>query len=166
MSLQMGKVLSKDGRVFVYDSLSNTDPNEDIDSSQFSDRDHSHDCLLHQYVRKGNCESLKMFFNSNEVNVNVRNSRGMTPLHLAVHLESIEIIKYLVSVGADVNAKNDEGVTPLHLAVRTGNIEILTFLLSNGANVHVENNEKLTPLDLAILKNNIEILDKFENVNA
>jgi len=33
---------------------------------------------------------------------------------------SKEIIKPLISAGADINAKNAEGVTPLKFATRTG----------------------------------------------
>lgn len=53
--------------------------------------------------------------------INVANSEGETPLHLAAQNESCfseELIEFLLEHGADVNAVNANGDTPLHLAAQ------------------------------------------------
>ena len=50
-------------------------------------------------------------------NVNERKADdGSTPLHIAVFVCNIEIVKALVAAKADVNAKNNKGETPWYLA--------------------------------------------------
>jgi len=49
-------------------------------------------------------------------NVNMRKADdGSTPLHVAVFVCNIEIVKALIAAKADVNAKNNKGETPLFL---------------------------------------------------
>jgi len=50
-------------------------------------------------------------------NVNApKHDDGSTPLHTAVFICNIEIVKALIAAKADVNAKNKEGETPIHTA--------------------------------------------------
>jgi len=62
-----------------------------------------------------------------------------TPLQTAVKMGSIDIVKFLVSKGADVNVSTDDSwsVTPLGLAAEMGNDEIAKFLVSKGATERV-----------------------------
>jgi len=80
----------------------------------------------------------------------------LTPLFLAVSQRDIEIIKFLVSQGANVNMKGSNGWSPLHSAVSRflyakshQNIEIVKFLVSKGADVNAKNQFDSTPLDMA-----------------
>ncbi|MEL7409630.1 MAG: ankyrin repeat domain-containing protein [Cyanobacteria bacterium J06558_2] len=45
-----------------------------------------------------------------EANVNERNSKGQTPLHLVEHKS---IAKVLIESGAEINIKDNEGKTPI-----------------------------------------------------
>ena len=79
-----------------------------------------------------------------------------TPLHQAVEGGNLEIVKFLLSKGAQIDAINSifEGDTPLHQAVISGNTEMTILLLENGANPHQKNNSLgVTPLTLAQKKN-------------
>ena len=58
-----------------------------------------------------------------------------TPLHAAVQVQNIEVIKYLISSGADVNAINANSHTPLHIAAEIGNFEIIKILLKRKINL-------------------------------
>ncbi len=51
-------------------------------------------------------------------NVNIKDGKGRTPLHIAAVMAYMEGIQALIKNGADVNAVDDEGNTPLMLAQR------------------------------------------------
>jgi len=83
-------------------------------------------------------------------NVNIKNSRGQTPLHLAVETGLPSAVEKLLLRGADVNARDNEGNTPLHYAARACRIEEAELLLLHGAEVDARNNEGLTPAMVAL----------------
>ena len=56
----------------------------------------------------------------------------MTLLHRAADVAQVEIIKYLMEIGADAAAKTFRGGdTPLHLAAQHGHVELCDFLLTH-----------------------------------
>ena len=63
-------------------------------------------------------------------NVNVLNSDGMTPLHLATKLDNLAVVKLLVNKEANVNAINNDGKTPWDLATGEQYMEICACLKS------------------------------------
>jgi len=52
----------------------------------------------------------------------------------------LEIVQYLVNVGVNVNANDDY---PLQSAASNGHLEIVKFLVSQGANIHADYDEAL-----------------------
>ncbi len=73
-------------------------------------------------------------------NIQSRDSRGRTPLHVAVEASAIpDIITYLMSARADVNARDRNGDTPLHVAVRGNDRATGELLLARGADVFTPN---------------------------
>ncbi len=82
-----------------------------------------------------------------------RDAWSRTALHYAaignVNLDGkLEIVKFLVSKGADVNARDRNGCTPLHKTGR--NLETIKFLVSNGGDVNLQNANGETPLHCAV----------------
>ncbi|CAL1689721.1 unnamed protein product [Lasius platythorax] len=100
--------------------------------------------------------------------------KGYTPLHLAVENGSEEIIKLLLSKGANVDAKGENGITSLHIAAERGCLQIVEHLLKHGAHVNSTytstSREGYTPLHLAVEKGSEEIiklvLNRGANVDA
>jgi len=82
--------------------------------------------------------------------VNARAKDGSTALYHAVAPDNIELVKLLVSKGADVNAKNKnkDGEIPLEKAI-VKDQNILIFLVSKGADVNAKDNYGFTPLHIA-----------------
>ena len=80
---------------------------------------------------------------------------GNTPLHNAVinSNSGLEMVRYLVSKGAEINVHAKGGNTPLHNAAISpwADVEILRFLISNGASVTAKNDVGKTPLDFAAM---------------
>jgi ankyrin repeat protein len=89
--------------------------------------------LPHDAARKGDTMALKEILDKNPKLVNVRDQFGNIALHGAVEKGHIQVIKYLISKGADVNAKDGEGRTPLYYAEITANTEIDELLRKYGA---------------------------------
>ena len=57
---------------------------------------------------------------------------------LALHNASIEVTKYLISVGAEINRIGYEECTPLMYEVYMNNIENVEFLIKNGADINYQ----------------------------
>lgn len=49
--------------------------------------------------------------------VNLKNNRNQTPLHLAVIQGHVGMVQLLVSEGSDVNAEDEDGDTAMHIAL-------------------------------------------------
>jgi|GEM_PF-3019995 len=64
--------------------------------------------------------------------INVADSRGMTPLHWACQHAWIEIVKVLLAHGAHINAIDNDGYTPL-FKTQLQNIHLIKLLLEKGA---------------------------------
>ncbi|XP_043472530.1 ankyrin-1-like [Leptopilina heterotoma] len=88
-----------------------------------------------------------------------------TPLHFAVHIAKVEIIKILLEKGAIVNATNKELNTPLHIAVSERNNlseSAIQLLLENGADIKICNKVGNTPYHEAFNDSIKRILSQHE----
>ncbi|XP_015927905.1 serine/threonine-protein phosphatase 6 regulatory ankyrin repeat subunit A isoform X2 [Parasteatoda tepidariorum] len=65
--------------------------------------------------------------------VNVRNSLGDTPLHIAVSMNNETLVRKLLNAGSLVNVTNNFGLTPLFYACKKGLQKIASLLLDCGA---------------------------------
>lgn len=81
-----------------------------------------------------------------------------TWLHVAAAQGRLEIVKILVSLGADVNAKGGVlGGSPLNEAAAEGHLEIVKYLLSCGAKMDVSEPER-NPLFSAIYGGHMDVV--------
>ena len=71
----------------------------------------------------------------NSALVQERYARGDTALHHATRNGDLEIVKQLVSKGADVNTIADQGHFPLYCAAGHGHVETTRYLVENGADL-------------------------------
>ncbi|XP_078287293.1 NF-kappa-B inhibitor beta-like [Rhinoraja longicauda] len=79
------------------------------------------------------------------------NYRGFTPLHVAVLLNDVQVVEYLLHFEVDVNAKEKcAGRTALHLGVEQQNRHVIKLLLNRGADVHAQMYNGCTPICLAV----------------
>lgn len=77
-------------------------------------------------------------------------SREGPPLHLAAKFCDDNIIKYLISKGADVNGKDDNNDTALHEACQRCNYEIISLLIRSGADISPQGIRKDTPFSIIL----------------
>jgi ankyrin repeat protein len=99
-------------------------------------------------------------FLENGVDVNVKNEAGLTPLHVAVIGDDEELVRLLITSGADINARmsNRLARTPLHIAAVRGYKKLVALLVADGAYVSIKDGQGRTPLDLAKLGGRTEIV--------
>lgn len=69
--------------------------------------------------------------------INVRDSKGRTPLHWAAVRGDENAITLLLDHGAKINAQDEKQATPLLLAASSGTDRTLKLLILAGANVHL-----------------------------
>ena len=97
---------------------------------------------------------------SQVINVNGKNERGNTELHLASTNGEIEKVKMLLNFGADLEIKNlYRQSTALHLASSEGHLEIVKLLLGKGANVNSLDIYQYTPLHNAAKNGHSEVVE-------
>jgi ankyrin repeat protein len=97
-------------------------------------------------IRQNDLAQLKKLTASG-ADVNLRDSRGSTPLMHAAAIGSIEAIKMLLDGGADVNAKNGLDATALIWSALDP--AKARLLVSAGANVNARSKVGRTPLLVA-----------------
>ncbi|RWS24596.1 hypothetical protein B4U80_11615 [Leptotrombidium deliense] len=94
------------------------------------------DLPLHEAIKSGRKELVWWFLNQQPEAVNITNTFGRTPLHLAAIQNNVEMCKILIDSGADVNAvMKTKGhlMTPLDAALQRGYRSCGKFLLLHGA---------------------------------
>ena len=94
------------------------------------------DYALHRAVEEGYPDVLQisvgLYANTGLCDINGKNPNGDTPLHLAVFIGNLEMVRILLDNGASVFVKNAFGEQPIDWPELTGNDEI-SFLLKESA---------------------------------
>lgn len=81
---------------------------------------------------------------------------GNQRLFIAIKINSINQVRYLLDQGIDPNIRNINTITPLILAAYNGKLEIAELLLDRGADVNASNIYGETPLLVAVAKGNVD----------
>uniref|UniRef100_A0A8C7V8S4 Ankyrin 1, erythrocytic b n=1 Tax=Oncorhynchus mykiss TaxID=8022 RepID=A0A8C7V8S4_ONCMY len=71
------------------------------------------------------------------VSVCVSKQNGLTPLHVAVHHNNLDVVKLLVSKGGNAHSTARNGYTPLHIAAKQNQMEAAGCLLQYGASANM-----------------------------
>jgi ankyrin repeat protein len=104
------------------------------------------------------------------VDVNTKNSHGLTPLVVSANNGFADLAAMLLDMGADVNATTNGGDSALMTSSWYGHISIVRMLLAKGAVVNIVNKHGNTALIIASMNGRTEIaemlIDKGADVNA
>ena len=105
-------------------------------------------CGLHAFV--------KVLIDEHLHDVDFRDFKNMTPLHMASLRGYEQVARVLLECGADVTAQNDDSETPLHVASKEGHLQVVRVLLKHGASTSARDKVGSTPLHLALQPRGVE----------
>lgn len=129
---------------------------------------------IYRLIEEDNAELLKLLLTDN-IDVNKPYSENWKPyLYEAVSHYSYNVIRLLISKGANVNMKFEDGshALTITLSVRWKDIwphltpDIINLLLDNGADINIQNNDGNTALMLAVILCKKEIVELLLNRGA
>ena len=93
------------------------------------------------------------------VDVNIRDPLGRTPLHIAAENGHTDIVRRLLEHRADVNLTDPNGNTPLIFIIhKTGDLQTAKKLVENGAALNTQNRTGETALMYAAWRGHVEIV--------
>ncbi|CAG2213452.1 unnamed protein product [Mytilus edulis] len=143
---------------------------------------------LHKAAVDGDVECVVKLLNGGDVQIDLEDDRGNTPLYMAVQnnhfqvvktliqygacinptcvplniVRNFEIAKLLVDSGSSVTAVDELGNNPLHKATEFGNDRIAELFLNNGADINQTNHNGQNALHLACKNSSDE--NRFQTV--
>jgi uncharacterized protein len=97
-------------------------------------------------LRAESVKVAKVLIQTLQVDVNMLNQAGESPLMMAVFRGNMELVKALLDRDADVNKT---GWTPLHYAATAGSLPLIALLLEKHAYIDAESPNGTTPLMMA-----------------
>ncbi len=116
---------------------------------------------FHHAVYFGDLKRVKKLTEENKDLLNAKDDQGFRPLHIAAVEGYSEIVRYLVTFGADINGKGMYGWAPLHMAVKFNQTHIIKLLLRLKADPDIRMDWGNTPLHNAAYEGSVEIADLF-----
>jgi ankyrin repeat protein len=105
-------------------------------------------------------QMLEILLKTGNADINLRDSLGYQPLHIAARKGNLVAVKLLLENGAEVNSgSHGNRRRALHIAATHGDVEIARLLLEKGADVNVKvGGYGYTPLLLAVQEGSIGVL--------
>lgn len=117
--------------------------------------------LLFYYINHGNLEGGYALLYEGEIDLDITNNLGMTPLLLAVKINNVSYTSLLLEFGANPNHKSDVkigGDSPLTIASENNYYEVAKVLLDYGANPNDANSLGYSCLHLAARNGYLNLL--------
>lgn len=109
----------------------------------------------------GDLKCLKKHLDQQSNLLNDYSMDGFTPLGLAAFFGQLELVEFLISLGANLNlaSNNDFKVTPLHSAAAKKQYDIAQLLIKNGADVNAQQISGVTALHSAAHNGDVPLVN-------
>ncbi|MBC8303177.1 MAG: ankyrin repeat domain-containing protein [Pelagibacterales bacterium] len=124
--------------------------------------------VLSYIIKLNNFEMVKTAIENGAI-INNSIDKIYTPLLIAISLENIKIIEYLILNNATLDKKvdmNGKILTPLFLALSNENLEIIKLLLKNSVDVNIQDHNGDTPLIYSVNMRDYELVSLFLRYGA
>ncbi|MGN6618825.1 MAG: ankyrin repeat domain-containing protein [Ilyomonas sp.] len=121
--------------------------------------------------RRGDKETVERLYEANPEIIHIKDTRGFTPLIIAVYNNEVEVADFLLNKGARAETRDENaGNTALMGVCFKGYKELAEKLIEAGADINQRNNQGATALTFAATFGHLEIakmlLEKGADVNA
>ena len=100
-------------------------------------------------IREGDCQKVRQLIRLDPRMVDARSVNSSSPLHWAVKIQDVMLVKMLLECGADVNRQTTNGTTPMMLAAEAGSFEIVEMLNVPGIELNMKTRRGWTALHFA-----------------
>jgi ankyrin repeat protein len=124
-------------------------------------------------IEIGDETAFALILNQHAQLVNHENENGLTPLSLAAHYGRVDMVKTLLSHGADANAVSHSQIpyipsnTALHAAIAgKKNPEIIRMLIDAMDSVDIADSNGYTPLHIAAFDDSVTIAQMLIEAHA
>jgi cytohesin len=107
---------------------------------------------LHDAIGRKDLDGVTRILRASPDIVDAKNDRGRTGLHVAAQNGYNEIVKLLLSKGAEVDSRSKWKYTPLHFAAESSRHDVVVTLLDAGADLERGTRDGKTPLHKAVIK--------------
>ena len=121
--------------------------------------------ILYKVCEKGDYTTLDLLLTKSDINidVNLKNEIGDTPLHVACANGHSRVVDLLTKsdIDIDVNLKNEIGDTPLHVACANGHSRVVDLLTKSDIDIDVNLKNEIgdTPLHVACANGHSRVVD-------
>ena len=105
--------------------------------------------LLRVAVVKGELTTVRRLLERSSVDINTKNSVGLSCLQLAILCKHFKLAEYLVQKGIDIHSRDLKGWTALHDAVLVDSKVLVRKLVGKGCNLTLTTHCSELPIDLA-----------------
>lgn len=106
------------------------------------------------------CNEIVKLLLDIDININFLN-KDVSLLHVATIKNNKDLVKILLTHGADINVKTNKGITPLMIASFQGNLELVKLLVENSADINMKSYQGLSVLDYSIFNTLINLLSEY-----
>ena len=106
--------------------------------------------ILHESISYGADKCID-FILTLDVDLELKNKDGNTPIHLAVLSENEYLTYRLIKLGAKLDKRNNLGDSVLHSAVRGGNLKIVNLIICHNGNLLSKNKLGETALHTSLV---------------
>ncbi|EDW88799.1 myotrophin [Drosophila yakuba] len=83
-------------------------------------------------IKNGEFEAVQAAFQHDTQKVN-EEIKGRFPVHYAADFGQLNVLQFLINIGADVDRKDKHGITPILAAIWEGHTSCVELLLKKGA---------------------------------
>ena len=117
---------------------------------------------LHIAAQRGHLSLCKKLTDKHNIDVNMGDNNGLTPLHWSAVNGSYELVKYFDGTEIDIYLKTNHGRNCLHIAAKQGHLKLCKKLLDKqNFDVNMGDNDGYTALHWSAVNGSYELVEYF-----
>ena len=102
--------------------------------------------LFFQAVCDGDISRARVFADNRKFDIHCKDDRGRQAVHFASMFGHLDMLTWLVDIGAQINARDDDSMSPLHVACEYGHLPLVRWMLNQRVFKNNRSVTGMTPL--------------------